>query len=66
VGFRNRVFELLPALPVLEVRFTDEFPADADPLLGRADYDGGWLQFLLLDQKGPQTFMVSTPLATTH
>jgi hypothetical protein len=64
VGFRNCVFGLLPALSVLEVRFAGEFPADADPFLGRDDYDGGELQFLLLDQKGPQAVMVSTSVKT--
>jgi hypothetical protein len=66
MGLRNRVSGILPPLSVLEVRFANEFPASSDPLLGRVDYDSDRLQLLLLDQKGPQTVMVSISIATIH
>src|SRR5262245_59288413 len=66
MGFRNRIPGLLPALSVLEVRFADGLPASTDPLLGRVDCDGRGIQLLLLDQKGPKTVVVSTPIATDH
>jgi hypothetical protein len=66
MGLCNRVPGLLSALPVLEIRFADEFPASTDPFLGRVDYDGCGIQLFLLDQKGPQAFVVSTSIATVY
>jgi hypothetical protein len=66
MGIRDRVSGLLSALPILEVRFADKFPADTDPFLDGADYGGVGILLLLLDQKGSQTSVVSAPITATH